>query len=105
MASNETKHVQTELDEDEYEAIRQLAEERDLSLKSAVHEALVDWIDRQQRADPNDRAFTVLDELEEEGLPDTAATDARNESDLVDDWHEDEQDLELADDPTAHQDQ
>lgn len=105
MASNETKHVQTELDEDEYEAIRQLAEERGLSLKAAVHEALVAWIDRQRRADPNDRAFTVLDELEADDLPNTAATDARNEPDIVDDWDEDERDLDLADEPTAHQDQ
>jgi len=104
MASNETKHVQTELDEDEYEAIRQLANERGLSLKAAVREALVDWIDRQRRADPNDRAFTVLGELDDEP-PNTAATDARNEPDLVDDEDGEGPDFELARNPPARSDQ
>jgi hypothetical protein len=84
MSSNDTKHVQTELSEDEYERFREFAREHGLSLKEAGHEALVEWIERQQRADPNDRAFTVLDELEAGSLPESAETDARTEDDLVD---------------------
>ena len=101
MSSNDTKHVQTELNEDEYERFRKFASEHGLSLKEAGHEALIEWIERQQQADPNDPAFTVLDDLEDESLPASAATDAREEDDLVDDWHGNDEPFTLADDPSA----
>lgn len=101
MSSNDTKHVQTELSEDEYERFRKFAREHGLSLKEAGHEALIEWIERQQRADPNDPAFTVLEELEASSLPDTAATDAREEDDLVEEWHGGDEPFTLADDPPA----
>ncbi|WP_158237432.1 hypothetical protein [Halegenticoccus soli] len=101
MSSNDTKHVQTELREDEYERFREFAREQGLSLKEAGQKALLEWIERQQRADPNDRAFTVLDELEGDSLPDTADTDARNEADLVEEWHGSDETFTLADDPSA----
>lgn len=96
MSSNDTKHVQTELDADEYEQFRAFAEEYGLTLKSAGREALVEWIDRQQQVDPNDQAFTVL---EEELLSETAATDARTETDLIDERDGSEVSFTLADDP------
>ena len=101
MSSNNTKHVQTELSEDEYELFREFAMEHGLSLKEAGHEALIGWVERQQRADPNDRAFTVLDELETDSLPDRAQTDARGEDDLVDEWHGSDESFTLADDPST----
>jgi hypothetical protein len=101
MSSNDTKHVQTELNEDEYEQFRELAREHGLSLKEASHEALIEWAERQQEADPHDRAFTVLDELEEDSLPESAETDARNEDDLVEQWHGSDESFTLADDPSA----
>ncbi len=100
MSSNDTKHVQTELSKDEYERFREFAREHGLSLKEAGHEAVVEWTERQQRADPNDRAFTVLDELAESSLPETADTDAREEDDLVDEWHGDDEAFTLADEPS-----
>ena len=42
MSSNDTKHVQTELNEDEYERFREFVREHGLSLKEAGHEALVE---------------------------------------------------------------
>jgi hypothetical protein len=84
--SSDTKHVQTELDEEAYERFYEFAEERGLSLKEAGHEALLEWVERQQRTDPNDRAFTILDELNADSLPESADTDARNEDGLVDEW-------------------
>ena len=101
MSRNNTKHVQTELKEDEYERFREFAREHGLSLKEAGHEALIEWVERQQRADPNDPAFTVLDELEEDSLPASAETDAREEADLVDEWHGSDESFTLADDPSA----
>ena len=101
MSSNDTKHVQTELNEDEYERFRKFAREHGLSLKEAGHEALVEWIERQQQADPNDPAFTVLDDLEDESLPASAATDAREEDDLVEEWDGSDEPFTLADDPSA----
>lgn len=93
--------VSTEPSEDEYERFREFAKEPGLSLKEAGHEALIEWIERQQRADPNDRAFTVLDELEVDSLPKSADTDARDEDDLVDEWHGSGEAFTLTDDPSA----
>lgn len=101
MSSNDTKHVQTELSEDEYERFREFAKEHGLSLKEAGHEALIEWVERQQQADPNDRAFTVLDELEGDSLPASAETDAREEDDLVEEWDGNDESFTLADDPSA----
>jgi hypothetical protein len=101
MSSNDTKHVQTELTEDEYERFREFASEHGLSLKEAGHEALIEWIERQQQADPNDPAFTVLDNLEDGSLPETAETDARDEDDLVDEWNGSDESFTLAEDPSA----
>lgn len=100
MSRNDTKHVQTELSEDEYERFRDFAREHGLSLKDAGHEALIEWIERQQQADPNDPAFTVLDELAADSLPASAETDARDEPDLVEEWDGTEESFTLADDPS-----
>lgn len=102
MSSDETKHVQTELNEDEYERFREFARERGLSVKEAGREALVEWVERQQQPDPHDRAFTVLDELDEESLPESASTNATQESDLVDEWDGSGVTFTLAVDPPAH---
>lgn len=99
MQSNETKHVQTELSEDEYDRFREFAREQGLSLKEAGHEAVVEWIERRRRPDPDDPAFTVLDELEDGSLPGSADTDASTEDDLVDDWHGEDASFRLADEP------
>ena len=101
MSSN-TKHVQTELDETEYERLCEFAEEHGLSLKEAGHEALLEWIERQQHADPDDRAFTVLDELDADSLPNSAKTDARREDDLVNEWDSNDDAFRLADEPSAN---
>jgi hypothetical protein len=103
MSKNDGKHVQTELTEDEYERFRQFASEQGLSLKEAGRKALIRWIERQQRADPNDPAFTVLDELEETSLSGTAETDARDEDDLVDEWNGDDVAFTLSENPTENQ--
>ena len=102
MSSNDTKHVQTELNEEEYERFREFAEEHGLSLKEASHEALIEWVERQQQADPNDAAFTVLDDLDDSSLPQTAQTDARKEDDLVDEWHGNDESFVLAEDPSSN---
>lgn len=100
MSSENSKHVQTELTEDEYELFRAFASESGLSLKEAGREALLEWVDRQQRADPDDPAFTVLETLAAEDRR-GSTTDAREASDLVEEWHGDESDLSLADDPST----
>jgi hypothetical protein len=101
LSSDNTKHVQSELNRDEYERFREFAREHGLSLKEAGHEALLEWIERQQQADPNDPTFTVLDDIENESLPASAATDAREEADLVEEWDNSDESLTLADDPSA----
>ena len=99
MSGNDTKHVHIELRADEYERLREFARERGLSLKDAGHDALIEWIDRQQRLDPLDRAFTIFDKLEAESLPASAQTNAREEADLVAEWHGHDESFTLTDDP------
>lgn len=101
MSSDESKHVQTELAAEDYEAFREFARERGLTVKEAGREALLRWVERQRRADPNDPAFTVLDDLDDDSLPAAAETDARGENDLVEEWSGDDDTFELADDPGA----
>ena len=101
MSRNDTKHVQTELDEEEYEQFRKFANEHGLSLKEAGHEALIEWVERQQQADPNDPAFTVLDDLDDSALQPTAQTDARAEDDPVDEWHGNDDSFVLAEEPSS----
>lgn len=101
MSNDDTKQVQTELDAEKYERFREFARERGLSIKEAGHEAIVEWIQREQQVDPTDPAFTVLEELEEESLPTSATTDAREEADLVGEWHGSDESFTLADDPST----
>lgn len=102
MSDNGFKHVRTELDRDEYETFREFGRERGSTVKEAAHEVLVSWIERQRRADPNDRAFTVLDELDD--LSAAVETDARRAADLVDEWSGDDVAFTLADDPPTGSD-
>lgn len=95
---DDPKHVQTELTPEEYDSFRRMARERGLSVKAAVREAIVDWVDRHRQPDPNDRAFTVLDELNEPG-DGLAATDAVAEDDLVEEWSGDDVSVRLLDAP------
>ena len=101
MNSDDTKYVQTELSEDDYEQFRKFAREHGLSIREAGREAVIEWIERQQQADPNDPAFTILDDLEDEARSASAATDAHGEDDIVEEWHGSDESFTLADDPSA----
>lgn len=103
MSDSDSRHVQTELTGEEYEAFREFAQERGMTVKEAGREALVGWVERQQRADPSDPAFTVLDELSETSLPGTTNTDARHMGDVIDDWNGNDVEFALADDPPGQE--
>jgi hypothetical protein len=105
MSQETSKHVQTELSEEEYEAFREFAQERGLSLKEAGRNALIEWVERQRRADPDDPAFTVLDELDDASLGTTAETDAREEDALVEEWTGNDVSFGLADESGEQQSQ
>jgi hypothetical protein len=102
MNGTNIKHVQTELTEDEYETFREMTNELDMTIKEAGHEALVRWIEHQHNVDPTDRAFTVLDELDTVSLPPMAATDARQEPDIVDGWRGSDVSFTLTENPSEH---
>ncbi len=93
---SESKHIQTEVAREQYEEFRALARERDLTIGSAVAEAVSDWIDEQRRVDPADPAFDLLDESVNDQEHGTV-TDARTEGDIVDEWSGDNVEFELAD--------
>lgn len=102
MSSNDTKHVQTELNQEEYERFRKFAEEHGLSLKEAGHEAVLEWVERQQQASPDDAAFTVLDNLDTSSPTSKSRTDAREEDDLVDEWYGNDESFVLAENPSPN---
>jgi hypothetical protein len=102
MRRSENKHIRIELTEGEYNAFREIAAECDMIIEEAAHEALIEWIEHRNQRDLTDRAFTVLDELDTMALSSTAATDARKESDIVDEWSGKDVSFTLAEDPSEH---
>lgn len=102
MDETDIVHVQTELTEDEYEIFRKIVNKRGMTIQEAAHEAFIGWIENQRRVDPTDRAFTVLDELDETSLPPTTATDTRQESDIVEEWSGSDVSFTLAENPSEH---
>lgn len=83
--SDSTKVVQTELVPEDYQLFRDLATERDLSLKAALAEAVKDWIDEQQRIDPDDPVFKTIEQIDSEPPVGDPTTTADMEADLYDD--------------------
>ena len=71
---------------EEYRQFKSLAQERGISLTVALREAAEVWMEKQQNVDPNDPLFEILEQLDQEPLPDTPTTNAATEDDLVDDW-------------------
>ncbi|MDY7081871.1 MAG: hypothetical protein SXQ77_05555, partial [Halobacteria archaeon] len=53
------KVVQTELPHEEYERLRKIAEEEDVSLKDALREAAKEYSDRHMKYDSDDPLFNV----------------------------------------------
>lgn len=83
---SESTHVQTELSDEEYRHFKSLAEERGIPLTTALREAAEVWMEQQQRVEPDDPLFDILDQLDGEPLPDTPRTNAATEDDIVEDW-------------------
>ncbi len=83
---SESKHVQTELTNEEYQKFKTLAEERGLSLTAALHEAVEQWMENRHEVDPNDALFDVLSELDQEPAPGAPRTNATTEADLIEEW-------------------
>lgn len=94
---SEMTHIQTEVGEETYEAFRELANERGLSIRAALQEATEAWVEREREVDPDDPLFALVAEAGDGSLPDSAHTNASTEDDLVDDWSGDASDVRLAD--------
>ena len=104
MDGIDSKHLKIELTEDEYEAFQEIANKRGMTIEEVGYEALVEWIEHQHHVNSTDRAFTILDELDAdpESLPPTAATDARQESDIVEEWSGSDVSFTLAENLSEH---
>lgn len=83
---SESTHVQTELSDEEYRHFKSLAQERGLSLTAALREATAIWMEQQEQVDPDDPLFAILDQLDQEPVPETPRTNAATEDDLVEEW-------------------
>lgn len=89
-------HIQTEVPDEEYERLRQVAEQRGLSIREALREATELWLETQEAIDPDDPLFTAVDRLREEAEPESETTLSAAD-DLVEEWAGDPDDVELAD--------
>jgi hypothetical protein len=83
---SESTHIQTKLSDEEYSHFKSLADDREISLTAALREAAEVWMEQQQQIDPDDPLFDILDQLDQESMPDKPRTNAATEDDLVDDW-------------------
>ncbi len=83
---SESTHVQTELSAEEYHHFKSLAKERGISLTAALREAAEVWMEQQQEVDPDDPLFEILDQLDQEPVPDKPRTNAATEDDLIGEW-------------------
>lgn len=86
--SDSTKVVQTELAPEDYQLFRDLATERDLSLKTALAEAAKDWVEDQQQVDPDDPLFITIEQIDSEPPVGESTTTADMEADLYGEWRE-----------------
>ncbi len=77
---SKAKVVQTELSEREYERLRQLADEEDISLKEALRRAATAYVESKDRPDPDDPFFTFHDRIDADAAA-TGDTDAREMDD------------------------
>ena len=78
-------YIQTEVSDDEYERLRRIAEQRDLSIREALREATTTWIEQQEKVDTDDALFSSVDDLRERSSG-QHRTDLRDEDDLVEEW-------------------
>lgn len=83
---SKSTHVQTELSDEEYRHFKSLAQERGLSLTSALREAAEVWMEKQERVDPDDPLFEILEELDQTPVPEKPRTNAAREDDIVEEW-------------------
>lgn len=89
-------HIQTEVPDEEYERLRQIAKERDLSIREALREATAAWIKRQEQVDTTDELFRSVNELRERSSGQSQTT-LREEDDLIEEWESDAEEVTLLD--------
>lgn len=90
-------HVQTQVSDEDYERLRTLAEEQDLSIREALREATELWIETRDAVDPDDPLFTSVEALRDGSGTDRVATDASTADDLVEEWRGDAETYRLGD--------
>lgn len=59
MSQSGDKVVQTDLPGEEYRRLKRIVDERDITIKQAVREAVRDWADENMQYDPDDPIFNV----------------------------------------------
>jgi hypothetical protein len=89
-------HIQTEVPEDEYERLQQVAEQRDISIREALQEATELWLEEQDAIDSDDPLFTSVDEVRQREDY-SAQTNVMEADDLVEEWEGDAESISVAD--------
>jgi len=89
-------HIQTEVPEEEYERLREVAEQRELSIREALQEATELWLEEQDAVDSDDPLFTSVDELRQKD-DHGKQTNVVEEDDLVEEWEGDAESVSVAD--------
>jgi hypothetical protein len=89
-------HIQTEVPEDEYERLQEVAEQRDISIREALQEATELWLEEQDAIDSDDPLFTSVDEVRQREDY-SAQTNVMEADDLVEEWEGDAESISVAD--------
>ncbi|MFB6084929.1 MAG: hypothetical protein ABEJ94_11870 [Halorientalis sp.] len=88
-------HIQTEVPDEEYERLREVAEQQGLSIREALREATDLWLQVQETVDTDDPLFTSVEEVRT-AAQSTPGTNVLEEDDLVEEWSGETADVELA---------
>jgi hypothetical protein len=89
-------HIQTEVPEDEYERLQEVAEQRDISIREALQEATELWLEEQDAIDADDPLFTSVDKVRQKGNR-GEQTNVMEEGDIVEEWEGNAESLSVAD--------
>jgi hypothetical protein len=89
-------HIQTEVSDEEYERLQQVADQQGLSIREALRQATELWLEEQEAVDTEDPLFTSVEDVRSTSDA-TEATALSAEDDIVEEWAGDADSTDLAD--------
>lgn len=88
--------IQTDIPQQDYERLREIVEQRGLSIQQAIQEAMKVWLREQDVVNSDDALFTSVKDCRDGNRRDEQ-TNALEADDIVEDWEGDPETVSLAD--------